>query len=186
MNKTIETILNRRSVRKYDPKPIPKDLLDQIIQCGDSGPSGANARQWRYVVIQDPALRRKLIERSMPLYKKWLGNMPDNFKAMRAEIDKSYDPIYYGAPVIVFVIGKGFTSDADCPMACQNMMLAARSLGIGSCWVKIGQLVTADPEVQQSLEIIEGEKVYGPIILGFPREGFPQPVNNAPLPITWL
>jgi nitroreductase len=186
MNQTIETILNRRSVRKYDPKPVPRELLEQIIKCGSSGPSGANNKAWRYVVVEDPAFRAKLVERSMPLYKKWLENMPDSFKALRAEIDKSPDPIYYGAPAIVFVIGKGYTADADCPMACQNMMLAARSLGIGSCWVFIGQLVTKDPEVRQSLEIVEGEKVFGPIILGYPENGFPPSGNNALLPVKWL
>jgi len=186
MNQTIETILNRRSIRKYDSKSIPKDVLDTIISCGSAGPSGANNRGWRFVVVQDPAFKRKLIEKSIPLYQKWLANMPDKFKEMRVETDKSPDPIYYGAPAIVFVIGKGFTLDADCPMACQNMMLAARSLGIGSCWVFIGQLVTADPEVRASLEIVEGEKVFGPIILGYPLGGFPASGNNAPLPAKWM
>jgi nitroreductase len=186
MNQTIETIVNRRSVRGYDPRPIPKDVLDTIIACGGAGPSGANNKGWRFVVVQDPAFKRTLVEKTLPLYRKWLATMPDKFKEMRAEIDKSPDPIYYGAPVIVFVIGKGFTLDADCPMACQNMMLAARSLGIGSCWVYIGQLVTADPDVRQSLEIVPGEKVFGPIILGYPRDGFPPPHGSPPLPVKWI
>jgi nitroreductase len=186
MNKTIETILSRCSVRTYDKKPIPSDVLDLILKCGDSGPSGANNRAWRYVVVQDAAFRHSFVTRSMPIYKKWLENMPDSFKAMRTEIDKTPDPIYYGAPVIVFVIGKGFTADSDCPIACQNMMLAARSLGIGSCWVHIGQLVTADPDVRLSLEIVEGEKVFGPIIFGYPKDGFPDHGNKASLPVKRL
>jgi nitroreductase len=186
MNQTIETILSRRSIRSYDQKPVPSVALEQILKCGDAGPSGANNRAWRYVVVQDAAFRRKLVERSMPIYKKWLEKMSDSFKALRTEIDKTPDPIYYGAPVIVFVIGKGYTADVDCPIACQNMMLAAKSLGIGSCWVHIGQLVTADPDVRQSLEIVEGEKVFGPIILGYPKDGFPEPGNKGALPVKWM
>ena len=186
MNQTIETILTRCSVRRFESKPVAREVLDQILKCGDSGPSGANNRAWRYVVVQDAGFKSKLIERSMPIYKKWLEKMPDRFKALRVETDKAPDPIYYGASVIVFVIGKGFTQDSDCPIACQNMMLAARSLGVGSCWVHIGQLVTADPEVRTSLEIVEGEKVFGPIILGYPKDGFSEPGNKPPLPVKWL
>jgi nitroreductase len=138
------------------------------------------------VVVLDAAFKRKLVERSMPVYKKWLEKMPDGFKAMRTETDKTPDPIYYGAPAIVFVIGKGTTADADCAIACQNMMLSARSLGVGSCWVHIGQLVTTDPDVRTTLEIVEGEKVYGPIIFGYPKDGFPEPGNKASLPVKWL
>jgi nitroreductase len=182
----MDTILNRRSVRGFDPNPVPRDILDQIIQCGSAGPSGANNRAWRYVVVSDPNFRKKLVELSMPLYKKWLEGMPAKFKELRVEIDTTPDPIYYGAPTIIFVIGKGFTADMDCPIACQNMMLAARSLGIGSCWVHIGQLVIGDPEARLSLEIGEGEKVFGPIILGYPKGGFPGPAEKGPLPIKWF
>ena len=101
------------------------------------------------------------IAKSMPLYKKWLEKTPQAFQEMRKEIDKSPDPIYYGAPVIVFVIGKGMTADFDCAIACQNMMLAARSMGIGSCWVYIGQLVLQESSVRERFMISEGEKVYG-------------------------
>ena len=186
MNQTIDTILNRCSVRSFDPNPIPRETLDQIIQCGSAGPSGANNRAWRYVVVTDPKLRKKLITQSTPLYKKWLEGMPDNFKKMRVEVDKTPDPIYYGAPTIVFVVGKGFTADMDCPMACQNMMLAARSLGIGSCWVHIGQLVIGDPEARSSMEIADDEKVFGPIILGYSKGGFPGPKEKSPLPVKWF
>jgi nitroreductase len=186
MNQTIDTILNRCSVRSFDPNPIPRETLDQIIQCGSAGPSGANNRAWRYVVVTDPKLRKKLITQSIPLYKKWLEGMPAKFKEMRVEIDTTADPIYYGAPTIIFVIGKGFTADMDCPIACQNMMLAARSPGIGSCWVHIGQLVIGDPEARLSLEIGEGEKVFGPIILGYPKGGFPGPKEKSPLPVKWF
>ena len=186
MNPTIETILNRRSIRSYDPKRIPREILDQIIECGDAGPSGANNRAWRYVIVTDPDNRNMLATRSIPYYKKWLEGMPEHFKAMRVEIDKTSDPIYYGAPAIVFVIGKGFTADTDTPIVCQNMMLGARSLGVGSCWVHIGQLVLADSEIREMFEIKEGEKIFGPIVLGYPKNGFPDINVTLPLPVKWL
>ena len=186
MNPIIDAILNRRSIRAYEPKQIPRDDLEKILACGDAGPSGANNRGWRYIVVQDPAFHKKLVELGMPIYRRWMENMPQSFKAMREEIDKSPDPIYYGAPTIVFVAGKGMTADLDCPMACQNMMLAARSLGIGSCWVFIGQLVLQDPSIKVDFSMTEGEKVYGPIVFGYPlRNEFPPRPDYNASPIFW-
>jgi nitroreductase len=186
MNPTIDTILNRRSVRAYEPKQIPRDDLEKILSCGDAGPSGANNRGWRYVVVQDPAYRKKLVERGMPIYRQWMEKMPQSFKVMREAIDKSPDPIYYGAQTIIFVIGKSMTADMDCPIACQNIMLAARALGIGSCWVHIGQLVLQDPAVREDFTLTEGEKAYGPIVLGYPlRNEFPPKPDHVKSPIVW-
>jgi nitroreductase len=186
MNQTIDTILNRRSIRAYEAKQIARADLDKILACGDAGPSGANNRGWRYVIVQEPAFKKRLIEIGMPLYKKWLEKMPQSFKDMRAKIDESPDPIYYGAPTIVFVIGKGMTADADCPMVCQNMMLAARSLGIGSCWVHIGQLVLQDLSIRTEFELVEGEKIYGPIVMGYPLGGnFPARPDFPRSPVKW-
>ncbi len=186
MNQTIGTILNRRSIRAYEQKQIPRDDLDKILSCGDAGPSGANNRGWRYVVVQDASYKKTLIDRGLPLYRQWLERMPQDFKNMRKEIDKSPDPVYYGAPTIVFIIGKGMTADMDCPMVCQNIMLAARSLGIGSCWVFIGQLVLGDPSVKADFRMADGEKVFGPIILGYPlRNEFPPRPDNARSAVIW-
>jgi nitroreductase len=186
MNPTCETILNRRSIRLYEPKQISRGDLETILSCGDAGPSGANNRGWRYVVVQDPSFKKKLVEKGMPLYQKWLEKMPQRFKDMRTEIDKGADPIYYGAPTIVFVAGRGLTVDFDCAIVCQNIMLAARSMGIGSCWVHIGQLVLEDPSVRAEFQLAENEKVYGPVILGYPlRNEFPPRLGNPPSPVLW-
>jgi nitroreductase len=186
MNQTFDTILNRRSVRAYEQRQIPRDVLEKILSCGDAGPSGANNRGWRYVVVQEASYKKRLVDLGMPLYRKWLENMPQGFKDMRFEIDKSPDPIYYGAPTIVFIIGKGMTTAMDCPMVCQNIMLAARSLGIGSCWVFIGQLVLGNPSVKAEFMLQEDEKAFGPIILGYPlRNEFPSRPDHAQSPILW-
>lgn len=186
MNQTIDTILNRRSVRAYESKQIPHEDLEQILLCADAGPSGANNREWRFVIVQDLSFKKILIEKGMPMYEKWLEKMPPRFKEMRSELDKSPDPIYYGAPTIIFIIGKGMTADIDCPIVCHNIMLSARSLGIGSCWVHIGQLVMGDPSVREEFRIVDGEKVFGPIVLGYPKGNvFPQKPEFAQSPRMW-
>jgi nitroreductase len=187
MNQVIDTIMKRRSVRFYKNKPIPRDQLEAIIQAGNYAPTGAGTQMWRFVVIEDDEFRKKLAELALTRYKKWMENAPDMLKTVREEIDSEVeDPVYYSAPAIVFVIGSGVTSDFDCPMVCENMMLAAKSLEIGSCWVYFGQLVLDDPQVREALEMKENEKVYGPILLGYPEENLPgRALKREPL-VKWI
>ena len=174
MNQVIQTILTRRSIRSYLPKPVSRETIETIIACGNAAPSGVGSRSWRFVVVESAEFRARLAQLARPKYEAWLATMPDAFRSMRAETDKiNPDPAYYGAAAIVFVIGWGMTAPLDCPMVCENMMIAARSLDIGSCWVHIGSLVKDEAEVKAALELKDGEKIFGPIILGYPSQDFP-------------
>jgi nitroreductase len=187
MNTVIDNILERRSVRFYKDKPIPRDQMEAIIEAGNYAATGASAQLWRFVVVEDDKFRKKLAELALPRYKKWIDKAPEWLKAIREKLDTQVEePVYYSAPAVVFVIGTGITSDYDCSMVCGNMMVAAKSLGIGSCWVYLGQLVMDVPEVREALELKEGEKVYGPILLGYPQDNLPErALKKAPL-VKWI
>lgn len=187
MNPVIDTIMKRRSVRFYKDKPIPRDQMEAIIKAGNYAPTGAGTQMWRFVVVEDAQFRKKLAKLAFPRYKKWMENAPEMLKILRDKIDSEVeDPVYYSAPAIVFVIGSGVTSDLDCPMVCENMMLAAKSLGIGSCWVYFGQLVLDDPEIRETLGMKENEKVYGPIIMGYPEENLPERAPKREPLVKWI
>jgi nitroreductase len=188
MNQVIEAIMKRRSVRLYEAKPIPKEILQILIDAGNMAPTGGNAQKWRFVVVEDGSFKHKLMSLGIPQYRKWMEKAPKSLADMRREIDAVVsDPVYYDAPAFIFVIGSGMTSDHDTPMVCENIMLAARSLDIGSCWVYFGQLAIDDQEVRNALEMQEGEKVYGPILLGYPKKGeFPAPPQKKKAVIKWI
>ncbi|MCD4813939.1 nitroreductase family protein [bacterium] len=187
MNPVIDTIMQRRSVRFFKDKAIPQAMLETLLLAGSYAPSGNNLQPWRFVVVTDPSFRAKLAEKSLARYQQWIINAPEALQARRREIDaKVTDPVYYGAPAIIFVIGSGMTAEMDCPMACQNIMLAARSFELGSCWVYFGQLAMDDPEIREILALKEGEKIYGPLVLGYPREGFPPSPQKNSLKVKWV
>ncbi len=188
MNQVIETILKRRSVRLYESRPISKEILRTLIDAGNAAPTAGNAQSWRFVVVEDKAFKDELMSLAIPRYKKWMEKAPKEFAAVREKIDAAVsDPIYYDAPAVIFVIGSGMTCDFDTPMVCENIMVAARSLNIGSCWVYFGQLPLDDPEVRNALEMKESEKVYGPILLGYPRKGeFPQSPKKKDAVVKWI
>lgn len=187
MSTVFDVIKNRRSVRFYDEKEIPKEIVEKIIEAGNCAPSGANLQPWRFVVVESREVRKKLADNALSVYKNWIQNADGNLKAMRKEIDELHsDPIYYSAPLVIFVIGSKILSyETDCPMVCQNMMLAGREMGIGSCWVHFGQM-GLNEEILKMLEVSENEKVFGPILFGYPKGGFPESPVKKDAVVKWL
>lgn len=119
MKDAIETLLTRRSIKKYNVKPIPDDVLNKILEVGTYAPTAKNMQKPIIIVIQDKKVRAQIAE--------------ENAKIMGME---DFDP-FYGAPVVLLVAAK-----KDCPTAVydgscviSNMMNAAWALGIGSCWI---------------------------------------------------
>jgi nitroreductase len=183
MNPVLEVINKRRSIRAYDPKPIPRDVINTIIEAGNQAPSQGRMvngefrfQPWRFVVVEDPEFRQKLVETTMPIWKKFTESMKETYpdaieKAMvlYEAMDEPKDMVYYSAPVILFVIGPA-KYPASCNLACENIMLAATSLGLGSCYVGFGMMVTGNAEIVQTLELTDDERIYGPIVLGYPKD----------------
>lgn len=136
-NKVIETIKYRRSTRKYSQVQISDDELTAIISAGLMAPSAHNHKGWHFSVVTNQELIKKMNSETMEiaktcgddLYERWGRN--DNFD------------IFYKAPTVIVLSGKNdaYNSYIDCAAATQNMLLAAESLNIGSCWIGIIELL---------------------------------------------
>jgi nitroreductase len=189
MNAVIEAINKRRSVRAYDTKAIPRDALNTILGAGNEAPSAMNSQPWRFVVVEDKAAKKKLLGAALPEAKKITELVkdvdPERYEAIKKRYAELPDPVYYSAPTIVFVIGNGRYAAHSCPLACENMMLAAQSLGLGSCWVGFGAMVTEDPEVRRLLELKEDDAIFGPILLGYPK-GEPARPPKKEAKVKWI
>jgi nitroreductase len=86
--------------------------------------------------------------------------------------------IYYNAPAIIFVIGP-VNNPVSCALACENIMIAAQSFGLGSCYTGFGAMVKGNPEVVKALELKDDEGVYGPILLGYPKANLSPALASA-------
>jgi len=189
MNAVIEAIKKRRSVRSYESKPIPRDIINTIIEAGNEAPSAMNSQPWRFVVFEDTKIKEKLLGVALPNTKKILERVkdvdPEKYEMIKKRYEELRDPVYYSAPAIIFVIGSGRYADHSCPLACENMMLAAYSLGLGSCWVGFGATVTEDNEVRNLLELHGDERIFGPILLGYPKD-YPERLAKKDPHVKWL
>mgnify|MGYP005839030795 CR=1 FL=1 len=140
----------------------------------EEGSSDLNFQPWRFVVVEDANLKKKIVETTLPFWKNMTASMKDSHPEMYEQVMAQFkampepkDMVYYKAPAIVFVIGpKGF--DVSCALACEDMMIAATSLGLGSCYVGFGAMVTGSTDVVEALELKEDERIFGPILLGYP------------------
>jgi nitroreductase len=185
MNPVIEAINNRQSIRSYKPKPIPRDVINTIIEAGNQAPSRGREEKgtkkflfqpWRFVVVEDSEFKQKLVKTTLPFWKKMIENMKETHPEIYEQVMMQYeampepkDMVYYSAPVILFVIGPAGYA-VSCALACENIMIAAASLGLGSCYVGFGAMVKGDADVVQALELTDDEGIYGPILLGYPKD----------------
>ena len=119
-NPVVKTIMERRSIRKYQPQPVEREKMDLILQCGINAPNGQNKQSWEVRVVDNP----ELMEAMKEAMAKGHPNMP-------AEMAKG---CFRGAPTMVFIArDKGYDFSAyDCGLLAQNMMLSAWSMGVGS------------------------------------------------------
>ena len=185
----IDLIKSRRSIRSYKAKPVPREIVNAIIEAGNEAPSAMNSQPWRFVVVEDSDAKKKLLGAALPNAKKITEPLkdvdPERYEMIKKRYKELPDPVYYSAPAIVFVIGNGRYADHSCPLACENMMLTAHALGLGSCWVGFGAMVLDDAEVRGLLELKEGDAIFGPILLGYPQSIPARPQKKEPK-VKWI
>ncbi|MGL4368224.1 MAG: nitroreductase family protein [Spirochaetota bacterium] len=131
MNDVLKAIESRRSVRRYHPEQIRDEDLESIIRAGLSAPSAKNQQPWHLTVIRS----KEMIDELAAKVKASLANAPEDWRRAYGNNKKFH--VFYEAPVVILVsLEKDAISPlADGSAAIQNMLLAAESLGIGSCWV---------------------------------------------------
>ena len=131
MNEVIQNIMNRRSVRVYSEEQIRQADLDLILDAGLASPSGCNMQPWHFTVVQNQEILDELnVETKMKL-----KASEDEYFQKFAASDKY--SIFYNAPTIIIISGEksALVPTTDCAAATENMILAAESLNIGTCWI---------------------------------------------------
>ena len=154
MNEVLHCLLTRRSVKKYLSQPVEKEKLDAVLEAGTYAACGMGRQAGKIVVLQNPDDIAQLEKMNATI----LGN-PDAHP-------------FYGAPVVcvVFADTNVNTWVEDGSLVIGNMMAAAHSLGLGSCWIHRAKEEFETPwgkELLQSLGITEEYEGIGHCILGY-------------------
>ncbi len=183
MNETMQTILHRRAIRRFDERQIEEELLQQILQAGLYAPSAGGKQGVIFAVCQDKEVNERLgkIKRAnsnphMATAKNYVSKEQPSI----ADDPKLINAFYDAPTVITMFAPKNFLfSVDDCAVAAENMMLAADSLGIGSCYIGQGWTAFADSygqEILRKWEIRTDYYAVMQLLLGYPREDDKHPV----------
>lgn len=150
----MQSIRERRSVRRYLPKSVPDEVLSQVLEAGRLAPSACNQQAWRFLAVTDPKLLAQLTEATG---QKFVGGAP----AMLAVCTTEFRDMMCGQPA----------RTVDGSIALSFMMLEAVELGLGTCW--LGHFDAE--QARQILQVPEGWQV-----MALAPIGYPDPEDTAP------
>lgn len=161
-NVVVKTIMERRSVRKYQDKPVEHDKLATMVECGINAPNGMNQQPWEVRVVESQEWIKGVTEA-------YVKQNPDAAKS-----DPNFKTMFRNAPNVIVIAtpeGKGLI---DAGLMGENMILAAQSMGLGTCCLggPVGFLQgdpAAAPFLKQ-LDIPEGYAIAYMIAVGYPDE----------------
>ena len=163
MNEVMKALLDRRSIRQYEDKAVPAELIEQIVEAGLHAPSSMGKQNSKIVVITNKELIHEL-----SVVNNEIGGWPEG-----------NDPVY-GAPVVLLVLGyNGMGKQKyDGSVIMENLMLAAHSLGLGSCWIHRAKEQMETPVGKKILDTLglsadEWEGI-GNCIIGYPKGEAPK------------
>ena len=173
-NDVIEIIKTRRCVREYLDKEISDDDISFLIDCAGYAPSGLNMQPWAFLVIKN---KDKILQLSEICKKSMIPILEEmKIKSKAASefltfLRQKGSDMFYGAPVLVIILGNRNAPTAvyDCAMAAQTMMLAAQSIGIGTCWIGAAQRALMDEKLLRELGAPDGYIHVAPLIFGYPK-----------------
>jgi len=141
----LEILKTRRSIREYSSEPIPKDLLEKIVEAARFSPTARNVQPWEFIVITQTATLKKLAE------------LAENGRFLAQA----------KACIAVFCAETKYYLEDGCA-ATGNILLAAAALGIGSCWVA-GDKKPYCAQVAELLNVPVAYKLVSLVALGYPK-----------------
>jgi len=180
------TLYSRRAVRQYTDEPVDEVVIRQLIDAAVQAPTAMNEQPWAFSVVRDPTILGQL---SAAAKAHLLASAPQlaMAEALRERLaDPNFDILYH-APVLIVIssVTQGRWATVDCALAAENLMLAARDAGLGSCWIGLAQdwLGTADGRALVGLQ--PSWTPVAPIIVGHPQSQPAPPLRREP-EIFWV
>lgn len=160
-NEVLKAIRERRSIRRYMPEQIKDEELRTVLEAGTWAPTGKGTQDPVIIAVQDPGICSVL-------------------RKLNAEVMGTDTDPYYGAPTIILVLSRADNPNCvkDGSLVISNIMLAAHSIGLGSCWINRCKEMFETPEgrkMASRLGIPEGYEGVGCVSLGYKAHEAPAP-----------
>jgi len=161
-----ELIRSRESIRNYDPdRPLPKEILERILNAGRMAPSACNYQPWKFLVVSSSPV----LERVRASYnREWFKDAPHILVILGLK-DQAWNRSFDGYNSI----------ETDVAIALTHIILAAENEGVGTCWIE-----AYNPAIlKEALNTTDNQLIYGITPLGYPRPGFRKALNKKRKPL---
>lgn len=172
MNDVLDCLLTRRSIKKYTTQPVEREKLEQIVQAGTYAANGSGIQSPIIIAVTAPAVRNELAQ-------------------LNAAVIKAQTDPFYGAPVVLCVLADRSCSTRvnDGSLVIGNMLAAAHSLGLGSCWIHRAKEVFDTERGRELLAqwgLTGDYEGVGFCIIGYPDGQPPQAKARKDHYVTWV
>jgi len=177
-----ELLEKRRSVRDFEDRAVPLELIKEIINDSIKAPNASHRQPWRFIVVNNKEVVKKISDASKKTLIAGIEKDPNSPMKDYAKVlkDENFN-VFYNAPCMVGIVGKikGATIAYDCALLACYFMLSAAARGLGTTWVAQGA-EARDPELLEEIGLPEGYRIHAPIILGYPKSIPSMPERKDP------
>jgi coenzyme F420-0:L-glutamate ligase/coenzyme F420-1:gamma-L-glutamate ligase len=186
----LEVIYERRSVRKYLPKDVPRELVNQVLAAAGSAPSAHNVQPYRFIVLADAQVKQELAE---VMAQDWAADLTMDGLTVTADKRREKAERFAKAPVLILacIIMDGLQSYPDerrqksmrdlavqsLGAALENLLLAAYAAGLGACWYAAPCF--CKETVRKKLKIPQAVEPQAFVVLGYAEEKPPVPPKKS-------
>jgi len=175
-------LVERRSIRDFLEKPVPTELVKELIREATLAPSSSNKQPWEFIVVNDRELIRRLSDESKKNLLADMAARPDSSAGSYGSILKNEAfNVFYNAPCLVIIVGPVgvYSTSVDCALAAAYFMLAAANRGLGTCWVNLGSQIREE-KLKKEIGLPGGHTIVAPVIVGWPRAVPAAPERKEP------
>jgi len=180
-----EAIYTRRAVREFTDEPIDEKTLRQLVDAAVQAPSAINQQPWSFCVVRDKAMLARISrDAKAHMLRTSPAALSHHFQELLS--NPQFD-IFYHAPslIVISAVAENPWAVQDCSLAAENLMLAARAAGLGTCWIGFAQTWLETPEGKAALNLPASYVPVAPIIVGHPKSA-PPPVPRKEPEIRWV
>jgi nitroreductase len=184
-----EAILARRSVRAYAPQPLDRGAVQTLLEAAVRAPTAMHEEPWAFAVVQDKQALKKISDRAKPIFVEEARPRRARGGGHSFEIFSRPDfNIFYDAGALIVICAKplGQFTAADCWLAAENLMLAACSMGLGTCVIGSALAALNLPDVKSELGIPAEFSAVAPITIGVPRDETAASSRKEPRILSWM
>jgi nitroreductase len=182
----MEAIYQRRSVRAYTDQPVDKATVEALIKAATHAPSSMNEQPWAFAVVQDPKRLASWSDRIKSYVLQRLK--PDSPLAKYRDLLSNPDyHVFHRAGTLIIICARpdAHNGEEDCSLAAQNLLLAAYTMGLGTCPIGFARPWLNQARIKRSLSIPDGYVPVFPVVLGFPSGETPPVPRRAPEILFW-